>query len=82
MRHTLRHIIPALVIVAVLWSPVVVVGEIIGNRTTRVYHLPWCIGYDAVAEQDRVYFDTPFEAKAAGYRLARNCSAGGSTKPR
>jgi Metal binding domain of Ada len=80
MRHSFRHTLIALLIASVIWNPIVVIGEIIGNRITRVYHLPWCPGYDAVAEQNRVYFDTPAEAKAAGYRLARNCTPGGSAK--
>jgi methylphosphotriester-DNA--protein-cysteine methyltransferase len=78
----MRHTIAAISIVAILWMPVAVIGEIIGNRNTRVYHLPWCSGYDTVAEQHRVYFDTPSEAKAAGYRLAKNCSPGGTVKSR
>ncbi|MCI0664537.1 MAG: hypothetical protein L0220_26045 [Acidobacteria bacterium] len=74
------HISSALFIAVILMLPTAVIGEIIGNRNSRVYHLPWCPGYDAVAEQNRVYFDTPSEAKAAGYRLARNCSPGGPAK--
>jgi len=70
----------ALFIAVILMMPSAVIGEIIGNRNTRVYYLPWCPGYDAVAEQNRVYFETPSEARAAGYRLARNCSPGGPVK--
>lgn len=48
-------------------------GRIIGNRNSRIYHLPGCRSYDAVAERNRVYFETAADAEAAGYRKARNC---------
>jgi len=49
-------------------------GNIIGNRNSRIYHLPGCRSYNAVAEHNRVYFKTETEAVAAGFRKARNCS--------
>jgi endonuclease YncB( thermonuclease family) len=48
-------------------------GPIIGNRNSRIYHAPGCRDYDRVAERNRVYFQTPAEAEAAGYRMAKNC---------
>lgn len=48
-------------------------GRIIGNRNSRIYHLPGCRSYNAVAERNRVPFTTEAEARAAGYRKARNC---------
>jgi deoxyribonuclease-1 len=48
-------------------------GRIIGNRNSRIYHLPGCPSYNAVAERNRVYFSTEAVASAAGYRKARNC---------
>jgi len=49
-------------------------GPIIGNRNSRIYHLPNCPDYQKVSERNRVPFKTRAEAEAAGYRAARNCS--------
>ena len=48
-------------------------GPVIGNRNSRIYHLPGCPNYSQVAERDHVPFKTEAEAQAAGYRKARNC---------
>src|SRR5262249_14095947 len=48
-------------------------GPIIGNRNSKIYHLPNCPDYSKVAERNRVPFKTEAEAQAAGYRKARNC---------
>ena len=52
---------------------VVVVGPIVGNRDSKIYHLPHCPDYLKVSERNRVPFVTEAEAQAAGYRKARNC---------
>lgn len=46
----------------------------VGNKNSKIFHLPWCSGYDRVSEKNRVYFNSGEEAEKAGYRLARNCS--------
>ena len=47
---------------------------VIGNRNSRVYHLPsGCPSYNRVGEQNRQYFSTAAEAEAAGFRKAGNC---------
>lgn len=51
----------------------VVVGPIIGNRNSKIYHLPNCPDFSKVSEKNRVPFETEAEAQAAGYRKARNC---------
>ncbi len=48
-------------------------GPVIGNRISRIYHLPGCPNYNQVADRNRVPFKTEAEAQAAGYRKARNC---------
>jgi len=48
-------------------------GPIIGNRNSKIYHLPNCPDYSKVAERNRVPFKTEAEAQATGYRKARNC---------
>jgi micrococcal nuclease len=50
------------------------IWPIIGNRNSKIYHLPNCPDYSKVSERNRVPFKTEAEAKAAGYRKARNCS--------
>jgi endonuclease YncB( thermonuclease family) len=48
-------------------------GQIIGNRSSLIYHMPGCPSYSKVAPKNRVYFSSVEQAKAAGYRPARNC---------
>lgn len=49
-------------------------GTIIGNRNSKVFHLPQgCPSYNQVSEQNRVPFESEMEAVAAGYRKAGNC---------
>jgi endonuclease YncB( thermonuclease family) len=48
-------------------------GPVIGNRNSRIYHLPGCPNYNQVAERNRAPFKTEAEAQAAVYRKAKNC---------
>jgi endonuclease YncB( thermonuclease family) len=48
-------------------------GSIIGNRNSKIYHLPNCPDYNKVSERNRVPFASEAAAQAAGYRKARNC---------
>lgn len=49
-------------------------GAIIGNRNSRVYHLPnGCPSYGSVAPRNQVEFKSEAEALAAGFRKAGNC---------
>jgi endonuclease YncB( thermonuclease family)/methylphosphotriester-DNA--protein-cysteine methyltransferase len=50
-------------------------GAIIGNKNSKIYHLPGCAGYTKVSEQNQVKFTSAEEAEKAGFRLAKNCSA-------
>lgn len=51
-----------------------VLGQVIGNRNSKVYHLPeGCPSYNQVGEKNRVPFDSEAEAEASGYRRAGNC---------
>ena len=54
-------------------APTTAAGPIIGNRNSKIYHLPTCSDYSKVSERNRVPFKTEAEAQAAGYRKARNC---------
>jgi micrococcal nuclease len=44
---------------------------IIGNRRSKIYHVPGQEHYDDVAARNRELFRTEAEARAAGYRRAR-----------
>jgi endonuclease G len=48
-------------------------GVVVGNRKSKIYHVPGCPGYEQVAKENRVKFATPEEAERAGYRRAGNC---------
>jgi deoxyribonuclease-1 len=49
-------------------------GLIIGNRNSRVYHLPQgCPSYAKVAAKNQEIFSNESAAIAAGYRMAGNC---------
>jgi endonuclease YncB( thermonuclease family)/methylphosphotriester-DNA--protein-cysteine methyltransferase len=50
-------------------------GQIIGNKNSKVYHLPGCASYTRVSEKNQVRFTSAAEAEKAGYKLAGNCSA-------
>jgi hypothetical protein len=49
------------------------VGSPIGNKKSKVYHLPACPDYAKVAEQNRVPFASEAAAQKAGYKKAKNC---------
>lgn len=42
-----------------------------GNRNSKIYHFPGGRSYNKVKESNAVYFKTPQEAEAAGYRPAK-----------
>ena len=46
---------------------------VIGNRRSYIYHRPDCPNYSQVTPHNRVEFNSPAEAEAAGYRMAGNC---------
>lgn len=47
--------------------------KIKGNRKSMIYHLPGCPNYYQISDYNIVWFRTHEEAKAAGYRMTRNC---------
>ncbi len=49
-------------------------GSIIGNENSKIYHTPGCGTYAKVSVKNRKLFKTEAEAKAAGYRIAKNCT--------
>jgi hypothetical protein len=50
-----------------------VVGQVIGNRRSRIYAWPGCGTYDTMSAGNRVLFPSREAAQQAGYRAAYNC---------
>jgi len=48
-------------------------GEVVASKNGTVYHLPWCSGAQRISASNKVTFASEAEAKAAGYRPAKNC---------
>ncbi len=49
------------------------IGQIVGNRRSKIYAWPGCGSYDRMAPQNRVVFPSRDAAEQAGYRAALNC---------
>ena len=47
--------------------------EVIGNRSSRVYHRPHCSSVARMKDSNQVPFETAKEAEAQGYRRAGDC---------
>lgn len=58
---------------APLPSTEIPVGQIIGNRRSKIYAWPGCGTYDKMAPGNRVLFQSREAAEQEGYRAARNC---------
>jgi endonuclease YncB( thermonuclease family) len=48
-------------------------GSVRGNANSMVYHLPHCPSYDKVSPRNIRGFASEADARAAGYRRAKNC---------
>src|SRR5580765_2580953 len=48
-------------------------GPIRGNRNSRIYHVPTCPQYNAIAGSNVHLFASVADASNAGYRPALNC---------
>lgn len=45
----------------------------VASKNGRVYYFTWCAGAKRIAEENRVYFNTPSEARAAGLTPSTAC---------
>ncbi len=55
-------------------NPTAATGRIIGNKNSKVYHLPQgCPSYTQVSSKNIRWFDSETEAQRQGYRRAGNC---------
>lgn len=45
----------------------------VASKNGTKYHLPWCPGASQMKEENKVWFATVADARAAGYEPAANC---------
>lgn len=48
-------------------------GEVVASKSGTKYHLPWCSGAKTIKEENKIWFASFEEARAAGYTPAGNC---------
>jgi len=48
-------------------------GMVVASKNSDKYHFPWCSGAKRILEENKIYFASIEEAKAAGYTPAGNC---------
>ena len=49
-------------------------GNFVGSINSTKYHRPDCPGARGIKDENKIWFDSAEEAKAAGYTPAANCS--------
>ena len=49
------------------------VGLLVASKNGSKYHFPWCSGAQRMKEENKIWFDSAEEARAAGYMPAANC---------
>lgn len=47
--------------------------RVVASRSGKKYYLPTCSGVSRIKEENKIYFDSPNLALAAGYTPAANC---------
>ncbi|MBI2612724.1 hypothetical protein HYW59_02840 [Candidatus Kaiserbacteria bacterium] len=58
--------------------PISIGGLIVASRKGSAYHYPWCSGAQTMAEQNKIWFASEKDARAAGYSPAKNCKGLGT----
>ena len=53
--------------------PFVAQGNFVASRNGSSYHLPDCPGAKQIKEENKIWFQSEADAKAAGYKPAGNC---------
>lgn len=48
-------------------------GGVVASKSGTKYHYPWCAGAQSIKEENKVWFTSTVEARAAGYLPASNC---------
>lgn len=47
--------------------------QVVVSKNGTKYYALWCSGVSKIKEENKVYYNSPAEAQAAGYTLAANC---------
>lgn len=48
-------------------------GYVVASKNGSKYHFPWCSGAQSIKEENKIWFNSIEEARAAGYLPASNC---------
>ena len=48
-------------------------GKVVASKSGSKYHFPWCSGALRISQKNKIWFDSPAAAEAAGYDKASNC---------
>lgn len=48
-------------------------GQYVASRNGSSFHLLTCPGAKQIKDENKIFFETPAEAKSAGYKPAANC---------
>src|SRR3989344_9114086 len=48
-------------------------GSVVTSKTGAKYHFPWCAGARSIKEENKVWFDSAEQARAAGFTTAGDC---------
>ena len=48
-------------------------GLLVGSKSGKKYHFPWCSGAQRISEANKIWFASYEEARIAGYVPANNC---------
>ena len=48
-------------------------GSVVASKTGAKYHFPWCAGARSIKEENKIWFDSVEQARAAGFTPAGNC---------
>lgn len=46
---------------------------VVASKSGSKYHYPWCGGAKQIKEENKIFFNSPQEARNAGYTPAANC---------
>lgn len=47
--------------------------KVVASKSGSKYHFPWCPGASRISQKNKIWFDSPAQAEAAGYEKASNC---------
>ncbi len=48
-------------------------GQVVASKNGSKYHFPWCSGAKSINEANKIWFNSPEDARKAGYTPASNC---------